>query len=116
MVAGDLLEELALDRAGDADEVHAVMLIEALVLDGDERLADVLRQRADRDAGARLAADVAKHRAVACEDEGRLWLRDDLPDRTGAARLRERRVGEQQRDRGEGGKSRTGHAHERECT
>ena len=79
MIAGDPLEDLALDGAGDADQVDAVVLVEALVLDGDERLADVLRQRANRDARARLAPDLADERPVAREDERRLRLGNDLP-------------------------------------
>ena len=73
-------------RAGDADQVDAVVLVEALVLDGDERLPDVLGQRADRDARARLASDLADERAVAREHERRLRLRDDLPRRSGGLR------------------------------
>ena len=42
-----------LERARDADEVDAVVLVEALVLDGDERRRHVARQRAERDARAR---------------------------------------------------------------
>ena len=38
-------EDLVLERAGDADDVHAVVLVEALVLHGDERLRDVPWQR-----------------------------------------------------------------------
>ena len=61
-----------LQRAGDADDVDAVVLIEALILDGDERLADVPRQRAQRDERALLAPDLADQRAVAREHERRL--------------------------------------------
>ena len=60
-------------------DVHAVVLVEALVLDGDERLADVFRQRADRDVRAHLATDLADGRAVARKHERRLRQRNDLP-------------------------------------
>ncbi len=59
-----------LQRAGDADDVHAVVLIEALILHRDERLADVLGQRPYRDQRPLLRAQVTDQRAVACEHEG----------------------------------------------
>jgi len=55
------------------------VLVEALVLDRDERLRDVLRQRPNGHAGSHLATDLADRRAVAREDERRLGKRDDLP-------------------------------------
>src|SRR3954468_11633986 len=59
VLAGDLLEELSLDGAGDTDQVHAIVLIEALVLHRNECLTDELRQRADGDTCPRLLADLA---------------------------------------------------------
>ena len=75
----DDAEEVVLDRAGDADNVDAVVLVESLVLDGDERLADVFRKGSDRHARAPLRADFADQRSVAGVDERRLRRRDDLP-------------------------------------
>ena len=48
-----------------AHDVHAVVLVEALVLDRDERLRHVRGQRRERDARAPLATDLADERAVA---------------------------------------------------
>src|SRR6185436_6417885 len=36
-------EDVVLDRPGDADEVHAVMLIKAVIFDGDERFRQIGR-------------------------------------------------------------------------
>ena len=79
MRARDLLEELALDCAGNTDEVDAIMLVEALVLDGDERLADVLRQGADGNARSEFPSDLADERTVARVHERRLLRAHDLP-------------------------------------
>ena len=51
-----LAEELSLDRAGDADQVDTIMLIETLILDGDEGVREVTRQRSKRDTRAELTA------------------------------------------------------------
>src|SRR6185369_7571289 len=79
VAACDPLEDLALDGAGDADQIDAVVLVEALVLDGDECLTNVLRQRADGDARARFTPHLADERSVARVDERRLRLGNDLP-------------------------------------
>src|SRR3569833_490487 len=63
IVADDLAEHRARYRAS----VDAVVLIEALIFDRDERLWHVPRQRLQRDAVTNLAADVADERAVASE-------------------------------------------------
>ena len=62
-----------LHRRRDADQVDAVVLIEALVFDGNERLPDVARQRCDRDARAQLFAEFANDRTVTCQHHRRLW-------------------------------------------
>src|SRR5205085_9244474 len=54
-----LPKEPSLDRARDADEIDAVVLIEALVLDSDERVLEVTWQRAASDARAELMTDLA---------------------------------------------------------
>ena len=55
---------------GDADEIDAVVLIEALVLDGDERLPDVARAACGCETLVRLLlADLTDQRAVAREDD-----------------------------------------------
>ena len=68
-----------LERRGHAHDVDAVVLVEALILHGDERLAHVRRQRANRHAHAELAAELADQLPVAREHERRLRLRHDLP-------------------------------------
>jgi hypothetical protein len=55
----DVPADGVLDGAGYADEVHAIVLVEALVFDGDERLRHVLRQRSQRDVDAILDTDFA---------------------------------------------------------
>src|ERR1051326_27872 len=45
-----LAQEVVLDGSGNADQVDSVVLIEALILDGDERFANVRGKRRDRDA------------------------------------------------------------------
>ena len=74
-----LTEDFSLDRTGDADHVHAVVLIETLVLDGDEGLPHVSRQRPDGDARSKLIADFADQGAVARENLRRLRWLDDAP-------------------------------------
>ena len=74
-----LAEDLAFDRAGDADDVDAVMLVEALVFDRNECLRDVARERANRDAAAELDPDFADERAVARENLRRLRRLDYAP-------------------------------------
>jgi hypothetical protein len=69
------------------------MLVEAVILDGDERLREVLRQRRDRDARAQFAAKLPDQRAIASEDERRLRWLDELP---GFGLLRIDRRGEEQ--------------------
>src|SRR6185437_4859559 len=48
--ATPVAHDVVLYRAGDADEIDAVVLIEALILDRDERLAYVFGERANRNA------------------------------------------------------------------
>src|SRR5260221_5282775 len=67
-----LAEYSAFDRAGDADYVDAVVLIEALIFNSDERLRNVSRQRPNGDTRAQLAADITDQRAVARENLGGL--------------------------------------------
>ena len=74
-----LAENLADDRGADGLPVHAVVLVEALVLDRDERLGDVPGQRLDRDAVPDFAADVADQRSVAREHARGLRELNDLP-------------------------------------
>src|SRR5262245_3068653 len=57
--AAPLAEDVVFHRAEHADDVDAVVLIEALILDGDECLRDVLRQRLERDGRAPLATHLA---------------------------------------------------------
>ena len=77
--AAVLSEDFALDGAGDADDIDAVVLVEALVLDGDERLRHVRWERFDRHARPKLRPDLADQRAVARKDERRLRQLHDLP-------------------------------------
>src|SRR5262245_44958890 len=70
--AAILVEDLPLDRAEHSDDVDAVVLVEPLVFNRDEGLADVLRKRANRDVGAHLLPDLADQRSVARVDERRL--------------------------------------------
>ena len=53
--------------------VNAVMLVEALVLDGDERVSDVLRQRGDRDNAVMHGREVGVTLAVAIEQNRRAF-------------------------------------------
>ena len=76
-------DDVVLDRTGDADDVDAVVLVEAVVLHRDEGLRHVLRQRLDGDDGAPLPSDLADQRAVARIDERRLRRLDDLPGLAG---------------------------------
>jgi hypothetical protein len=62
-----LIENLPFDDAEDRLHVDAVVLVEALILDGDERLRDVKRQRFERDARAILPADLTDRRPVAAK-------------------------------------------------
>src|SRR5690606_13624062 len=71
--AAGVPEHGILDGAGDAHEVHAVMLVEPLVLYGDERLRNVRWQAGERDADAQLVADFTDEGAVAGQHEGGLW-------------------------------------------
>src|SRR5690349_17601215 len=54
-----LAEDVVLQSAGDPDDINAIVLIEPVIFDGDECLAEVFGQRADRDTGADLLADLA---------------------------------------------------------
>src|SRR6266540_1340464 len=63
-------EYIVLERAGYADIVDAFVLVEAVVFDGDERLGQIARERADRNALTKLFSDLTDERAVACENEG----------------------------------------------
>jgi hypothetical protein len=74
-----LAEELSLDRAGDADQVDTIMLIETLILDGDEGVREVTRQRSKRDTRAELTAYLTDEGSVTTENERRLGLSRDLP-------------------------------------
>ena len=74
-----LTEDFSLDRAGDADHVHAVVLIETLVLDRDKGLPHVPRQRPDGYARSKLIADFADQGAIARENLRRLRWLDDAP-------------------------------------
>ena len=56
--AAPVAKNVVLDRAGDSHEVDAVVLIEALVFDRDERLANVSRQGSNRDARSYLRSDL----------------------------------------------------------
>ena len=67
--AATLSKNVVLQRAGDADDIDPVVLVEAVVLHGNERLWQILRQRFDRHTGADLLSDLADERSVACQDE-----------------------------------------------
>ncbi len=98
--AAPVAHDVVLYRASDADEIDAVVLIEALILDRHEGLTDVLRECANRDAGAQLFADLAHQRSVVRENERRLRQRVDAPriGRTAlGARAQHRRRKEQER-------------------
>src|SRR6187397_2293572 len=80
-----------LERACNAHHVHAVVLVEALVLDGDEGLRDVFGKRRNGDARAQLDAHLTDQRSVAREDHRRL-RRTDNPPRVGGVGARWRRL------------------------
>src|SRR5262249_44208144 len=75
IVAGDL----SLDGASDTYQVDAVMLIETVVLDGDECLRDVGRKCRQLHVRAVLTADFADEGPIAGQHTRRLRKRDDLP-------------------------------------
>ena len=64
-----LAEDVVLERARDSNDVDSVVLVEAVILDRDERLREVLGQRPDRNAGANLLADLADQGAIAPQNE-----------------------------------------------
>ena len=80
------LGDRILERARDADEVDTVVLVEALVLDGDECLADILGECANRHAQASFLANHANECAIATEHLRDLRGRDDLPRFAGRSR------------------------------
>src|SRR6185437_12207858 len=89
--AARMSAERVLDGAGETDDVHAVMLIETLILHGNERLTHILRQRAERYARPELLADLADERTVARQNDRRLRWLHDLPGLPGALRGERRR-------------------------
>jgi hypothetical protein len=58
-----------LQRAGDTDDIDAVVLIEPLILDRDERLTDVSRQRPQGYERSLLRAELTDQRPIAREDQ-----------------------------------------------
>src|SRR5687767_14699007 len=58
-----LPENIVLDRSSDSDDVNAIMLVEALILDRDERLRHVLRERSKRHARAYLGSNFTDERS-----------------------------------------------------
>src|SRR5689334_9182553 len=94
-----LAEKLPLDGTGDADQIDAVVLIEALILDGDKRVREISGKGPQSDARAELASNLSDQRSISRENERRLRLRRDLPrlafgrsrlvDARGILRLRE---------------------------
>src|SRR6185437_3726759 len=56
--AATLAEDVVLERARYTDDVDAVVLVEAVVLDRDEGVGQVIRQRLDRDIGSDLLANL----------------------------------------------------------
>jgi hypothetical protein len=62
--AAAIAEDVVLDRAGDADDVNAIVLVETLVFDGHKCLADVPRKRSNRNAAPYLGAYFAYERPV----------------------------------------------------
>src|ERR1700680_5341283 len=50
--AAALAEDVVLEGAGDADDIHPVVLVEAMIFHGNERLRQILRQCSDGSAGA----------------------------------------------------------------
>src|SRR4051812_42653246 len=77
--AAPFAEDVVLESTGDADDVDAVVLVEAMILDRDERVRQIRGQRLDRDTGADLLPDLADQRPIAREDERRLGHWDDSP-------------------------------------
>ena len=71
--------DLADDRADDGFDVDAVVIVEALIFDRDERLRHVGRQRFEWHVRAEFVTDFTDERAVAREDERRLRQGNDLP-------------------------------------
>src|SRR5882672_846117 len=74
-----LAEDVVLEGAGDADDIDSVVLVEAVIFHGNERLRQILRQRTDRYAGADLLTDLADERPIARQNQRRLRHRDDRP-------------------------------------
>jgi hypothetical protein len=72
-----LAEDVVLQSSGDSDDVDSIVLIEAVVLDGDEREGQILRQRPDRNVDANLVTYLADHGSVTRQDDGRLRHRYD---------------------------------------
>ncbi len=80
-----------LQRAGDPDEVDAIVLVEPLVLDRDEGLRNVSRKRRKGHVGPELDPDLTDEGTVAGEDHRRLRRADDPPC-LGAVGARRRRL------------------------
>ena len=78
VLAPRIRADVVFERAGDADQIDAVVLVEALILDRDEGLRHVAGSD-DIGTLCALATDIANERAVAGEDERRLRLVDDPP-------------------------------------
>jgi NAD+ synthase (glutamine-hydrolysing) len=72
-------KDVVLEGAGDADDVHSVVLIEPVILDCDKGLRQILRQRFDPNVDADLLPDLADERSIAREHQGRLGHGDDRP-------------------------------------
>ena len=89
--------DVADDRAADADRVDAEMLVEAPVLDRDERLRQIGRQFAEMHRRAAGVAAIGEQRAVGGEngDVGRALGDRELIDRRQLAGV----IGEQARRR-----------------
>src|SRR5436305_2779722 len=64
-----LAEQLALDCRRDADEVDAVVLVEPLILDGDEGLWQITGERSQAHRRPELAPNLPDERGIPAEDE-----------------------------------------------
>jgi hypothetical protein len=99
--AARVAADRVLECAGDADEVDAIMDVEALILDRDEGLADIQRQARERNAGPPLRPDLAEEGTLAAQDEGGLRRGDDLPGFAGRLRVGRCRHGRSGDEEGE---------------
>src|SRR5688572_5521293 len=57
------------DGPRDTDQVHTIVLVEAVIFDRDKRLREVFREGSQRHTRAPLRTDLTEHGTVAPEDD-----------------------------------------------